>query len=180
MEDLARRLGVSYHPDPLIFPKAGQPGSADSIRINDEQLWQLVEQQNWVNIDAGIITNDPGKALLCSGGRTRCAISPHGEVFPCALWRIPLGDLRQHTFKEVWHSEAANRVRAVTVNDFPMCTKCALVHYCTRCPGMVYMENSSISGPSLENCRMACAIKGVKDSEEQETVHKSRNRVRTD
>ena len=162
MEDLAGRLGASYHPDPMVFPKIGQPGSADSIRIDDEQFRQLIKHGDRDNVDTGPIKNELSRHLLCSAARTRCAISPHGEVFPCGLWRIPLGNLRQQKFEDIWHGENASKIRAITVNDFPECAKCELVYYCARCPGLVHMENSGFLGPSSENCRLARALKGVR------------------
>lgn len=163
---LADRLGVQHHADPLILPKYDQPGSADELRINDEQLHRLLVQRNWINLDVTIFGDDPDGHILCGGGRVSVCISPYGEVFPCPVWHIPVGNLRQQSFKDIWQGEAVNRLRAITINDFPDCIKCRYIKYCTRCPGLVSMESSGISGPSPENCRLARAIKGVIDDEE--------------
>lgn len=163
---LAERLGVPHHVDPLILPKYDQPGSADNLRISDEQLRQLLIQRNWMNLDVTVFGDEPDGHILCGGGRVSLCVSPYGEVFPCPVWHIPLGDLRQQSFENIWQGEAVKRLRTITINDFPGCIKCEFVKYCNRCPGLVYMENSDISGPSPENCRLARAIKGVIDDEE--------------
>jgi radical SAM protein with 4Fe4S-binding SPASM domain len=173
IENIAKKLDASISFDPLIFPKAEQPASADDIRMSDDQLRKLICERNWVPKDTDLLMTDPQCHLICSAGRMRCAISPQGEVFPCALWRISLGDLRHQTFKSIWHGEAAHRVRAIEVSRMPACASCELENYCSRCPGMIHMENGSISGPSLENCRLALALKGVKYERYQEALRKS-------
>lgn len=178
LKALADKLGVSYRVDPMILPKFGQPGSAGCTRMSDEQLRQLILQRNWINLDNARFSDDPEQHLLCAGGRGRYSISPRGEVFPCPSWPFSLGDLRQQSFKEISLGEAANRVRAITVNDYPDCVKCEQLKYCTRCPGMVLLENSGISGPSPESCRLARAIKGVINDEE--TLREPHHRVGTD
>jgi radical SAM protein with 4Fe4S-binding SPASM domain len=165
IENIAIQLGANYSPDPIVFSKLGQPGSADLVRMDDEQLKMLINERNWVPDDTDVM-HELERHLICGAGRTRCAISPQGEVFPCATWRLPLGDLKRQTFRDIWHGETAERIRLITVSDLSVCASCALVGYCARCPGMINIEkgNSGISGPSSENCRLARAIKGVKDN----------------
>lgn len=170
MADLAKTMGVSYKADPIILPKFGQPGSTNEIRVNDEQLMKFVAEQNWFVPDEERANPHLERHLLCGGGRTRCAISAEGEVFPCAMWRLPMGYLRKESFNDIWYGEAANKIRTIEVNDMPGCASCELVSYCSRCPGLVHMENNDISGPSSENCRLAHAIKVVQDDKKQERL----------
>ncbi len=172
IESIARELGPSYGPDPILFPKVGRPGSAVPIRMDDNQLRTLVAERDWIPDGADLATSDPERHLSCGAARTRCAISPQGEVFPCTLWRIPLGNLREKSFKEIWHGKAASRIRAINYGDLEVCSRCELVSYCARCPGLVHMENGGILGPSSENCRFARTVKEVKDGREQETLRK--------
>ncbi|GAH66187.1 unnamed protein product, partial [marine sediment metagenome] len=121
MENIAKQLGASYSPDPLVFPKLEQPGSAACIRMDDDQLRTLISERNWVPDDNELMMTSLKRQLICGAGRTRCAISPQGEVFPCTVWRIPLGDLRQQTFKDIWQGEAAGGIRAIGVSDMQVC-----------------------------------------------------------
>lgn len=163
MEHLSKELGVTYDADPLIFPKVGQPGSADNIRLESEQLKTLYKEEKWVNNDPDLKDVDLQNRLICNAGRKVCTISPQGEVFPCALWRIPLGNLKQQNFRDIWYGEAASNIRSINAKDIKPCTSCELLAYCSRCPGLAGMENDGISGPSSENCRLARVLKGVKD-----------------
>jgi radical SAM protein with 4Fe4S-binding SPASM domain len=159
LKDLAWGLGASYRPDARIYPKDGEPGSADAFRIDDEQLRDFIKRNSPANPES--VVDDLSKHLLCTAGRDIYAISPRGEVYPCPTWRMPIGDLKRQTFKEIWNGDAATAIRTTTINDFPTCVNCDLVRHCARCPGLVYAENSDISGPSLESCRVARVAKGV-------------------
>ena len=163
IESLARSLGASYRPDPIVFSKVGHPASAAGIRMDDEQLRNIVAERNWVPDDADPAGCRMESHLTCGAGRTRCAISPQGDVFPCTLWRTPLGNLRDRSFAEIWRGETAGRIRSITCEDLEQCSGCDLVSYCARCPGLIFVEDGDILGPSSENCRLAGATKGVKD-----------------
>ncbi len=179
IESIVREFGAAYRLDPIIFPKVGWPGSADNIRMDDEQLRTLIVERDWVPDDCDRLTTNLQSHLICSAGRTRCTISPQGDVFPCTMWRVPLGNLREKSFRDIWRGEAVGKIRSISVHDMGECSGCELISYCARCPGLVHMENGSILGPSSENCRLAGAVKGVKHGTEQETLRKPRNRVRT-
>ncbi len=164
LRELTKQLGVMYRIDPTIFPMLGEPGSADCIRMDDQQLLQFLRasifKDNKVDLD-NIGKTDLEKHLLCSAARTHYAVSPEGDVYPCAVWRQPLGNLKQQSFSDIWHGDAARMIREIKVDDLSGCKNCELLRYCSRCPGLVYLENSDISGPSPESCRLARAIKGV-------------------
>ena len=180
IENLAKRLGVTFRPDPMIYPKVGQKSdSAADIRIDNDQLRTLVKVRNWASDEIAVTSeNDLKRHLICGAGRSLCAISPQGEVFPCTLWRIPLGNVRQRTFKNIWHGKTANEIRAFQVDGESVCANCDAVSYCARCLAMVYIESGGISGPSSENCRLARAIKGVRDERDEKNLCKPHNRIR--
>lgn len=178
IESIARELGASFRPDPIVFPKVSQPDSATNLRMDDEQLRKLISERDWIPANTEQTVTDLRAHLICGAGRTRCAISPQGEVFPCAVWRIPLGNLRQQTFQDIWHGDAAKGIRAIEISDMQVCASCELVSYCARCPGLIHMERSGILGPSSENCRLARAIKGVRDGKKQETLREPQYRIR--
>ena len=77
-----------------------------------------------------------------------------------------LGDLKKQRFEDIWLGQAAADIRSVKVSDFPVCSTCELVEYCARCPGLVSLDggDSDIMGPSLMNCRIARAVKEVRDA----------------
>ena len=98
------------------------------------------------------------RSLICSAARSTCCISPSGDVFPCVLLPIKLGNLRKQTFKELWHDEsndALTRIRSLEVSDLSECSSCASQEFCYRCAGVAYLETGSYTAPSPSACRQA-------------------------
>src|SRR5207245_6399586 len=97
----------------------------------------------------------------CSAGHTACYISPYGDVYPCVQFPLPSGNVRRQKFLEIWrHSAQLNEVRSIHARDLPVCSTCAHVGSCTRCPGLAYMEGN-MRGPSTQDCEKSFARTGV-------------------
>lgn len=59
----------------------------------------------------------------CLAGTSYCIISPKGQVQPCAYLNIPLGDVRETPFDEIWrNNEVLNELR--TLNYKGGCGEC--------------------------------------------------------
>ncbi len=98
------------------------------------------------------------RSLICSAARSTCCISPSGDVFPCVLLPIKLGNLRKQTFNELWHdktNEALSKIRSLVVSDLTECAACASQKFCYRCAGVAYLETGSYTAPSPSACRQA-------------------------
>ena len=52
--------------------------------------------------------------LPCDMGRNGFFLDPYGDVLPCngMTQKMPMGNLNEKTFDEIWHSEQAEKVRA--------------------------------------------------------------------
>ncbi len=98
------------------------------------------------------------RSLICSAARSTCCISPSGDVFPCVLLPIKLGNLRKQTFSELWHDESnedLTRIRLLEVSDLTECSSCESQKFCYRCAGVAYLETESFTAPSPSACRQA-------------------------
>ena len=60
-------------------------------------------------------------------------------------------------------------MRTITVEDLPTHVRCEMVNTVPAVRGMIQMENedSGISGPSSVNCRIARAIKEVRNANDK-------------
>ena len=97
----------------------------------------------------------PG-ALLCQAGRGICSISPHGDVFPCIMFPMKLGNLRHSSFNSIWRLEPCAELlylRSMRRSDLYACKECELNAYCQRCAGIAYIESGRADGPSPSTCR---------------------------
>lgn len=92
---------------------------------------------------------------VCGAASRGCAVSAFGDVFPCGMWPVSGGNVRDAPFAEIWRSDALARVRSLRFRDLPECMQCAALAYCRPCPGRNYLESGDLHRPCLDNCRSA-------------------------
>jgi radical SAM protein with 4Fe4S-binding SPASM domain len=68
--------------------------------------------------------NQEGKRLLkCRAAHDFFYLAPEGLVYPCLTIPSPMGDLKGHSFEEVWESDQAEKVR----HQIDGCEKCWMI-----------------------------------------------------
>lgn len=164
---LALELGVTYTLDPTITPMMNGDRSVLRLGIGDGELQQVFRNPDLVGnieefcappppVDDGVMDGLP-----CSAGHTFCYISPYGDVYPCVQFPLPCGNVRKERFLDIWHnSTQMNEVRSIRARDLPVCSACAHVGTCTRCPGLAFMEGN-MRGPSSLDCEKSFARTGI-------------------
>jgi MoaA/NifB/PqqE/SkfB family radical SAM enzyme len=71
-----------------------------------------------------LLFNEEGKRLLkCRAAHDFFYLAPEGLIYPCLTVPSPLGDLKGHSFEEVWESDQADRVR----REVDGCEKCWMI-----------------------------------------------------
>ncbi len=71
-----------------------------------------------------LVFNEEGRRILkCSAGLDFFYLAPEGIVYPCLTVPSAMGDLKGHTFEEVWESDAADKVR----KEIDGCEKCWMI-----------------------------------------------------
>ena len=106
-------------------------------------------------------TPDPSEEQgpqLCKAGKAICSVSPHGDVFPCIMFPMRLGNIRQSSFDSIWRLEPCAELRylrSMRRSDLYACNGCELSAYCQRCTGSAYIESGRADGPSSSACRQA-------------------------
>jgi MoaA/NifB/PqqE/SkfB family radical SAM enzyme len=71
-----------------------------------------------------LLFNEEGRRLLkCRAGIDFFYLAPEGLVYPCLTIPSPMGDLKGHTFEEIWESETADKVR----REIDGCEKCWMI-----------------------------------------------------
>ncbi len=160
---LAQELGVGFVVDPTVTPKLNGDPSIVKLGIPGSALEEVFRTEEFVGnvrefctpratVDDAVLDDRP-----CSAGHTSCYVSPFGDVYPCVQFPLPCGNLRKQSFREIWRESAAMvRVRSIVTRDLPTCSKCTHVAYCTRCPGLAYMEGDML-GPSSADCTKSFA-----------------------
>ena len=167
VKQLAKELGVEFVIDPTITPKLDGDRSIVNLGISGQTLHDVFHTEEFVG-DVGefcapisAVDDDVLEGYSCSAGHTLAYISPFGDVYPCVQFPMPCGNLRKQSFREIWwQSTALTELRSVHVRDLPTCSHCTHVAYCTRCPGLAYMEGN-MRGPSSQDCEKSLARTGV-------------------
>lgn len=150
-------LGVHFKGfDPVVFAThAGDDGPID-LRLPAEEVaallpWHLVDTED-------LMTGE--EHPMCSAGHDFASITPHGLVYPCLSMRLPMGNIRERSFGDIWRNPAdplLGDVRAATWGDLPVCGTCDARAVCDRCPGLAHHEGGDVLGPSAVHCDHAFA-----------------------
>jgi radical SAM protein with 4Fe4S-binding SPASM domain len=74
-----------------------------------------------------------------------CCIDPYGKiVFPCIAFRVPMGNIRRTSFRELWTGPppaiSAILLAIQHYADLPECSSCEVVGFCNRCHGDNLLE----------------------------------------
>ena len=164
---MAEELGVNFAVDPTITPMLNGDRSILNLGITHAELEELMHAEEFVG-DVGefcspvsTVGDDILDGYSCSAGHTLAYISPFGDVYPCVQFPMPCGSIRRQSFREIWFdSPAFTELRSVHVRDLHTCSQCSHTAYCSRCPGLAYMEGD-MRGPSPADCEKSYARTGV-------------------
>ncbi len=157
IRELARGLGAHYEANIVVSPR---------IDGDREPLDLALTQAELVDIDPSFLNAGPipgedpsaGAVLVCKAGRTVAAIGPRGEVYPCLLFRRPVGNLRERSLRGILHDAPdpfLTELRALEPADITGCRTCALQARCQRCPGITYLETGDVRRASPSACALA-------------------------
>jgi radical SAM protein with 4Fe4S-binding SPASM domain len=137
-------LGLAPTKSGGTFPLRLEPGLEDLMRCG----WRPGAPDEGQEVCQG----------TCKAGRAICSVSPGGNVFPCIMFPLKLGNLRHSSFKKIWGLEPRAELRylrSIKRTDLGACGKCDLAAYCQRCTGIAYIESGRMIGPSPSACRQA-------------------------
>jgi len=167
VKQLAQDLGVNFVIDPTVTPMLNGDRSITKLGVTFDELQEIMRTEEFVGDVAefcspvSTVGDDVLEGYSCSAGHTLAYISPFGDVFPCVQFPMPCGSVRKQSFNEIWyHSPAFNELRSVHVRDLHTCSQCSHTAYCSRCPGLAYMEGD-MRGPSSADCEKSYARTGV-------------------
>jgi len=99
-----------------------------------------------------------GVNSVCKAGRGICSISPAGDVFPCLLMPMKVGNLRKASFTEIWQTSPIpelTHLRSITWQDLSGCQECKLTEFCRKCMGVAFAETGKLTEPAPNTCRNA-------------------------
>jgi MoaA/NifB/PqqE/SkfB family radical SAM enzyme len=151
---LAEELGAGYGFDPMLVPRRDGDMAPVSLSLDQQQLYEVFSDP--------VIAKElsqPVKCLpqpgeeICAAGRRHCLISPYGDVYPCMVFPVPAGNLREKSFREIWTgSPLLQDLRTKTVDDLGGGAK-PIGGF--RCSALALIENGDFLGPFPRGEQMA-------------------------
>jgi radical SAM protein with 4Fe4S-binding SPASM domain len=92
----------------------------------------------------------------CPAGISVCAITPDGEIKPCTIFSLKVGDLRKQSFFEIWKtSKVFGELRNRSLLK-GKCSKCEFKYSCGGCRATAY----GFSGDYLQHDPITCILNG--------------------
>lgn len=153
---LASQLNARLQIDPgVTATNAGQLAPLHQ-RLDTRQLAQLYTEPELRG--CGSLPDADPRRPICAIGKRSCVIGPFGDVYTCLGFQRSLGNLREHSFAEIWSDTGLlHDLRRIRVMDLPICGGCEKSAYCGRCAGSALLEHGAFDGPSRWACQQAAA-----------------------
>jgi radical SAM protein with 4Fe4S-binding SPASM domain len=156
--ELVAALGVRFRGfDPVVFANHNGDTSALALRVPPAEVARLLDPALECREDPFSGDDEP----MCGAGHDFAAITPHGDVYPCLSLRVPMGNVRERPFSEIWRrpadAAAMARIRGARWSTLPVCSTCDARGVCQRCPGLAHHEDGDALGPSSTHCQLSFA-----------------------
>ena len=158
MVALANSLGVSIELGDIITPKKDGDLAPTSMRVRGRENVERVYEMIRACTGDGASTEREEVAVserLCNAGEGSLSINPYGEVYPCVVFPLCVGDVTKQPIGTIWRESdtlrwwRANNVRSHRVG----CEGCGLAGGCAFCPGEAMLRQ----GSPLARYENACA-----------------------
>jgi radical SAM protein with 4Fe4S-binding SPASM domain len=156
LKELAAQLQVRLTVDPEVTTTNAGCSSPLQQRLSPTQLASFYAEPE-LRPRHGL-PEAQGDAPICAIGKRSCIIGPYGDVYTCLGYQRSLGNLREHSFAEIWRDTGVlAQLRRLRVRDLPVCGSCEKSAYCGRCAGSALAEHGAFDGPSHWACTQGAA-----------------------
>jgi radical SAM protein with 4Fe4S-binding SPASM domain len=171
MRAAATARGFAYLMDLTITSRHDGDASSLATRVTPEQLEALYRDplRDLVIKGARPVTEE---SFPCNCARGNVAISARGDVFPCISVPLAAGNVRRQPFAEIWsHSPVFQRIRGLTIADYPKCAPCPHQAHCSRDRGAAFNASGSYTGVDPFVCATAKLVHSLADELPAKPAH---------
>ncbi|OHC02937.1 MAG: hypothetical protein A3H23_02885 [Planctomycetes bacterium RIFCSPLOWO2_12_FULL_40_19] len=154
--------------DSTIFRKNDGSSTPLQYRATEEDLYKFENSKFGKELEFKPREYD---SLICNAGVTRIAIDTDGTVYPCSIFRLPIGNLKKQKLKSILDdSDEFNKYLQFRVKHLPgECLNCEGVNFCKICPGLSYNEHKDYRQRyDFECMRTKAKIDGKKTIDRQQ------------
>jgi radical SAM protein with 4Fe4S-binding SPASM domain len=151
-----KSLGAQFSLDSVVTPREDGHRDPTALRITDASYLRARRDEAFGGTPPSV-PEVPLSGRPCGACSKGIHIEANGEIRPCGLLPVPLGNvLEDDGLRKAWlESEQAKRVRSLTWGDIRGCRVCDLRRYCGRCFANSRSESGDALGPYESACRRA-------------------------
>lgn len=150
---MAEKLGVEYQFDPCITCKTNGEKSPLQYRISKVQLKKFVFSSYCIRPEKRLVGKD---SKPCDAGTSVCAINAYGDVFPCVMFPLKVGNIRKTSLSKIWNSSMKLKtIRNLRIENLGSCATCQYLNICGPCPGLALLEQRDYRVSPHWSCLMA-------------------------
>jgi len=149
MHRMAQLMEMPCRFDATVTPKNDGNLSPLELQLAQPALIALMKGDDEIAqiLNPPLAGDGPGP---CSAGRSYCGVSPTGDVVPCIMMPIPVGNVRKQSFRDIWRGDNfLDEVRGVSFESLSTCRSCDVKTACSRCTGMAVMRSQGVNGCDL-------------------------------
>lgn len=160
MKDFCEKNEFKYIPYFDIFCKTDGDNSPKQMMIKDSQLETIIYDVD--SIMGFELKERSYSDLACNNLKMGVHINCEGNVYPCSKFFIKLGNILEKSLtKMIVANQELNNISEIQWKELSTCSKCEYQKYCERCPGIAYLEDFDVYGPSSLACKIAKIRKQV-------------------
>ncbi len=154
MKQLAERLGCGLRVSETIAPREDGT-SLRELRASSEDRQEQLRDAKFDFSPAAI---ERGRQnATCQVGKSSFAVDPNGEVLPCSMLAVPLGNALEQPMRDIVAGETARFIGSLDVQALHGCRDCDLIAGCHRCHAAALREAGDALGPYASACEVAVA-----------------------
>lgn len=152
-------IGLKFTVSLQLLSNAATRDINSACRLSDAQL--LKAASDLERLGLALPRRKPDEGFACNAGRNTFSVGADGTLFPCIVFRKPIGNLLQATFSELWDSHEMRDVRALRDEQLP-CFTCEYHDHCEFCPGEAWNLTGTMTARVADMCRTGIALSEVR------------------
>ncbi len=156
IKQLAKKIGIRARLSYPIFERNNGSKDVYNLRPSRNQIIEFFLKNPEQIVCEARKRNEP----ICGSGINTCQINPFGDIFPCTLLNIKLGNVKNQSLRKIWnYSPFLNYLRKLKIKSLTKCYKCPAISYCNVCPGLNMKATNNILVPAKVCCDYAFSAK---------------------
>ncbi|HEY8427844.1 MAG TPA: radical SAM protein [Sandaracinaceae bacterium] len=151
----ATELGADYSVDPTLDPREDGDRTPESLAIGAAEYVRVMRDPTLTRVRE-TVPEVPLTNSVCGACSGNVHIEANGEIRPCTLLGVPVGNALREGVKAAYEGNPeARMIRHLTWGDLHGCRDCDLRPYCGRCFATAKTQGGDALGPYEGACRRA-------------------------